>query len=155
MKRYTIFNLYIRGSNQAPQACHGLAALVKNAPLMSKEAKALLDSWLENSMIEVMLQGQMHDQMEELYAALAGIPELPVAKFNESKEALMGACTVVTFVANERIVGGINYARFNGLHHGNILKVLSSASLEQLCIDRPFSDNELKVIKTVFALPLA
>lgn len=113
-KRYTIFNLYIRGSNQSPQACHALAQLFKNKDTMSAEAQDIFNNWLSSD-IEIMLQGGYHKDLEDLYTSLSNIPSLPCAKFNESMEALNGACTVVTFIANDNIVAANDYIRANRL----------------------------------------
>lgn len=125
-KRYTIFNLYIRGSNQSPQACHALAQLFKNKSTMTEQAQSIFDSWL-SSEIEIMLQGGYHKDLEELYTSLSHIPSLPCAKFNESMEALNGACTVVTFIANDNIVAANDFIRANRLNPYNAQEKLLEA----------------------------
>lgn len=114
MKRYNIVNLYIQGSNVSPQVSHGLNNLWKarHSGGMTLKAQALFDDWAHNSEVEINLQGGYHAHLEELYENLKALDDVPSAKFNESQEALAGACTVVTFVANERIVALNNYIRF-------------------------------------------
>ncbi len=75
---------------------------------MSPEAQFLLDEW-RKSETEVVLMGGNDEQLEALAAALANITELPSAKFNEAD--LRDSCTVVTFVATDRIVAGGNDVR--------------------------------------------
>lgn len=108
-KRYSILNFYIRGSNVTPQVCHGLNRLWANKEEMTTEAKELFSNWASESEVEVILQGGNHKDLEELYLALSSIPFIPSAKFNEGQDDLCGTCTVVTFVASDRIVvaGGI------------------------------------------------
>lgn len=102
-KRYTIFNKHIGGSNRLPQGFHGLNSLHANVPLMSDEAKKLMALWCETQ-TEVVLMGGSDEQLEALAAALSKISYLPSAKFNEAD--LRNSCTVVTFVASDRIVAG-------------------------------------------------
>lgn len=154
-RRYTIFNLYIRGSNTSPQACHGFMELVKAIPNMTPEASELYHQWANNSMIEIMLQGGYHAELEKLAVTLAGMPEIPSAKFNESIEALNGACTVVTFVASDRIVSGINYCRNRGGTPYNVNNLLRVALLGDLGVDSPLTDEEIIVVSSVAFLPMA
>lgn len=107
-KRYTIFNKHIGGSNRLPQGFHGLNRLHSTKTKMSPEAQALFVEW-EKSETEVVLMGGNDEQLEALAAALANITELPSAKFNEAD--LRDSCTVVTFVATDRIVAGGNELR--------------------------------------------
>lgn len=107
-KRYTIFNKHIGGSNRLPQGFHGLNRLWSTKDSMSPEAQLLLDEW-RKSETEVVLMGGNDEQLEALAAALANITELPSAKFNEAD--LRDSCTVVTFVATDRIVSGGNEVR--------------------------------------------
>lgn len=107
-KRYTIFNKHIGGSNRLPQGFHGLNRLHSTKSKMSPEAQALFDEW-SKSETEVVLMGGNDEQLEALAAALANITELPSAKFNEAD--LRDSCTVVTFVATDRIVAGGNEVR--------------------------------------------
>lgn len=154
-RRYTIFNLYIRGSNQSPQACHGFMELVKKLPTMTPEAAALYNRWANDSMIEIMLQGGYHEELEKMASALSRIPGLPSAKFNESIEALNGACTVVTFVASEQIVQAVNYCRGNRLTPFNAVKKLSEADINDLMISFPLTDDEIQVAASVAFLQFA
>lgn len=107
-KRYTIFNKHIGGSNRLPQGFHGLNRLHSTKANMSPEAQALFAKW-EKSETEVVLIGGNDEQLEALAAALANITELPSAKFNEAD--LRDSCTVVTFVATDRIVACGNEVR--------------------------------------------
>lgn len=113
MKRYTIFNMYIRGSNQTPQALHALNNLWKKLfnKSMKSEAEKLFLDWANNSEIEIALQGGNHQELENLYQSLKNIPTIPCSKFNESEEALNGACTCVSFVANEATIESVNFIR--------------------------------------------
>lgn len=125
-KRYTIFNLYIRGANQSPQSCHALNNLWKKVHTMSSEAIELFTKWANDSEVEIMLQGGYHADLEDLYAVLSNMPNVPSAKFNESMEALNGACTVVTFVANEKIVAANNFIRQHRLTPANAIDKLKN-----------------------------
>lgn len=154
-RRYTIFNLYIRGSNQSPQSCHALNNLWKSREQMTPKAKALFDDWAHNSEIEIMLQGGYHNELESIYDSLSKIKEVPSAKFNESVEALNGACTVVTFVASDRIVAANTFVRKNRLTPANATEKLKEASPESLGIDSPLTDDEILVVSIVAFLPLA
>ena len=154
-RRYTIFNLYIRGGNQSPQACHALNNLWKARNSMSIGAVSLFDNWANNSEIEIMLQGGYHEDLETLYRALSQVKDLPCAKFNESAEALNEACTVVTFVASERIVAANNYIRKNRLTPANVRGKLGLASLEDLLIESPLTDEEIFVLSKFAFLPLS
>lgn len=154
-RRYTIFNFYIRGGNQSPQACHALNNLWKARNSMSNDAVALFDKWANDSEIEIMLQGGYHNDLENLYVSLSTISGLPCAKFNESKEALNEACTVVTFVASERIVAANNYIRQNRLTPANAKGKLTVASLEDLGIEIALTEEEIFVVSKIAFLPLA
>ncbi len=120
MKRYTIFSLYMQGSNQSPQACHGLNVLWRKLVNgeFSAQAAELFKQWT-NVEVEIMLQGGYHKDLEELYVELSKIPAIPSAKFNESIEANNGACSLVTFVADSRIVAINNHIRSNRLTPAN------------------------------------
>jgi hypothetical protein len=120
MKRYTIFSLYMQGSNQSPQACHGLNVLWRKFVNgeMSSQAAELFKQWT-NVEVEIMLQGGYHKDLEDLYVELSKIPAIPSAKFNESIEANNGACSLVTFVADSRIVAINNHIRMNRLTPAN------------------------------------
>lgn len=127
-KRYTIFNLYIQGSSQLPQACHGLNNLWKKVPTMSPEALELFNKWANESEVEILLQGGYNSSLEDLYAVLSNIENIPSAKFNESMEALNGACTVVTFIANEHIVAANNFIRQHRLTPANAVEKLGNTA---------------------------
>lgn len=160
MKRYNIVNLYIQGSNVSPQVSHGLNNLWKarHSGGMSLKAQALFDNWAHNSEVEINLQGGYHAHLEELYENLQSLEGVPSAKFNESQEALAGACTVVTFVANERIVALNNYIRFQRVRERDFpkLKELSFSEL-QLDAEDPLdkayiSDEEIFVASYISRL---
>jgi len=156
-KRYTIFNLYISGPGQSPQACHALNNLWKS---MSEKkanptAKELFFDWAYNSEVEIMLQGGYAAVLLKLYDALQKIPEIPSSKFHESEEALNGACTVVSFVASERIVKTGNFIRSNAWTPFNCAKNLAQANIEDMGIDSPLTESEIFVASTVAFLPLA
>ena len=102
-KRYTIFNKHIGGSNRLPQGFHGLNRLHSTKDQMSQAAQNLLNEWSKTE-TEVVLMGGTDSELEALAQALGNIPELPSAKFNEPD--LRDSCTVVTFVATDRIVAG-------------------------------------------------
>lgn len=158
MRRYTIFNLYIRGSNQSPQACHALDGLYdkRDNGEMSAEAVSLFKHWSKNSKVEIMLQGGYHKDLEDLYTALSKITSLPSAKFNESMEALNGACTVVTFVANDRIAAGGHYVRMNRVSPANINSLLEVSATDLGLDGGPnLTEDEVFVISQVAFLPLA
>ncbi len=141
-RRYTIFSLYMRGSNQSPQACHGLNNLWKShvSGEFSNEASSLFIDWAYNSQVEIMLQGGYHEDLENLYAALREIKDMPSAKFNESIQANNGACSLVTFVASDRIVAGNKYVRDNRLTPAN-------ASEKLIGVDIPLNDEANSTIQ--------
>lgn len=101
-KRYSIFNMYVGGSNILPQGFHGLNSLWSNKDSMTPEAQKLFEHWAKESEVEVVLKGGDHDKLEALYRALSKIPEIPSAKFNEP--GMNECCTIVTFVATDKIV---------------------------------------------------
>jgi len=146
LKRYNIINLYIQGSNVSPQVSHGLNNLWKSRHSggMTLKAQALFDKWAYDSEIEINLQGGYHTHLEELYENIKTLDDVPSAKFNESQEALAGACTVVTFVANERIVALNNYIRFQRVPERNLseLKKLSFHELK-LSDDDPMANANI------------
>lgn len=158
MKRYNIINLYIQGSNVSPQVSHGLNNLWKSRNDMTKEARLLFDSWAHDSEVEINLQGGYHAHLEELYTNLKALKNIPSAKFNESPEALNGACTVVTFVANERIVALNNYIRFQRVPEKRFheLKDLSYESLrldaDDVLANANVSDEEIFVASYISRL---
>lgn len=126
-KRYSIMNFYIRGSNVTPQVCHGLNRLWSGRSKMSSDAQALFTKWDETSETEVILQGGNHKELEDLYTALSAIKNVPSAKFNEGQDDLCGVCTVVTFIASERVVAAAEYLRANRASPATAADVLSTA----------------------------
>lgn len=128
-KRYSILNFYIRGSNVTPQVCHGLNRLWANKATMSPTADALFSEWVATSETEVILQGGNHKDLEELYVALSSIHSLPSAKFNEGLDDLCGVCTVVTFVASDRIVVAGDYLRNHRIPPVDAFDTLLTTSL--------------------------
>lgn len=157
-RRYTIFNLYIRGSNQSPQAAHALNNLWKSVPSMTEGARTIFNDWANNSEIEIMLQGGYHKDLEDLYEQLTNVKDLPCAKFNESMEALNGACTVVTFVATPRIVAANKFIRDNRLTPANAadyLSEMSDANIQKAGLDSPLTESEIFVASKVAFLSLA
>lgn len=153
-KRYTIFNLYIRGSNQAPQACHALKNLFCKKDTMTQEAQTVFNQWLVDE-VEIMLQGGYHKDLESLYVELSKISNVPSAKFNESVEALNGTCTVVTFIANENIVAANDFIRSNRLTPANAYDELTKARLVGIESLLSLTDEEIFVASKVAFLPLA
>lgn len=157
-KRYTIMNFYVRGSNQVPQYGHGLNNLWKKAwaKEFSKEANDLFVDWAFKGETEVFLQGGDDEAMEKLFAELDAIKHLPSAKFNEP--GLRGTCTVVTFVADERIVSGNNYVRNNRLTPANVVESLKDVLVDHVdAYKEPFvlTDDEIAVISKIAFMPLA
>jgi len=157
-KRYTVLNFYIRGSSQIPQSNHGGSNLWKK--FVSKEfcqqANELFDNWAFKAETEVVLQGGNDEAMEKLFAELDMIKHLPSAKFNEP--GLRGTCTVVTFVADERIVSGNNHVRNNRLTPANVVESLKGVLVEHVdAYKEPFvlTDDEIAVISKIAFMPLA
>jgi len=163
MKRYNIINMYIQGSNVSPQVSHGLNNLWKSLDQMSLDAKSLFLHWAHSSEVEINLQGGSHKDLEALYASLKDIQDIPSAKFNESQDALCGACTVVTFVASERIVAINNYIRYNRVKKKDFYKLrsLTFRELEIPVMDdemdksAEISDSEINVATYISRLPTA
>lgn len=112
-KRYTIVNKYIQGSNVGPQVSHGLNNLWKQAFKSSGLAQERFLDWANNSEVEINLKGGGHKDLEDLYDKLSSFEDIPVAKFNESEDELRESCTIVTFVATDRIVAINDYIRLN------------------------------------------
>jgi hypothetical protein len=128
--------MYIRGSNLLPQSTHGINNLWKKerAGVFSPIASKLFLDWAFKSEVEVMLQGGSHADLEALHETLTKMPDLPSAKFNESMEALNGACTLVTFVASERVVAVNNHIRANQFNRANVVEKLRGQNV-------PFTDS--------------
>lgn len=126
MKRYTIFNTYLRGSNQSPQATHALNNLWKASEKSSdKEAIAAFKDWAYNHEVEIMLQGHDHLAMEKLYTSLNNTSGILASKFNEPGNNF--SCSCVSFVASERIVLANNFLRANRISPFNAKEKLSLA----------------------------
>lgn len=154
-KRYTIFNRYIQGSNQSPQACHCLNNLWKSKSAMTQKANALFEDWAFNSQVEIMLQGPEHEDLEKLFDVMQNIKDLPCALFHESVKALNGACTAVTFVASERITTTNDYIRNNRLTYANAREILKQLSPTQLGLDEKLTDDEIFLAWSIAFLSLA
>lgn len=157
-KRYTVLNFYIRGSSQIPQSNHGMSNLWKKfvSKELCQQANELFDNWAFKAETEVVLQGGDDEAMEKLFAELDVIKHLPSAKFNEP--GLRGTCTVVTFVADERIVSGNNYVRNNRLTPANVVESLKGVLVEHVdAYKEPFvlTDDEIAVISKIAFMPLA
>ncbi|MBX9839496.1 MAG: hypothetical protein K2X69_14420 [Silvanigrellaceae bacterium] len=153
MKRYTIFNFYIRGGNQLPQGCHVLNNLWKQVDSCPDQmAVANFKDWAFNHETEVVLQGGDDEKLENLYTALSNIKGILSSKFNEP--GIRNACAAVSFIATSRIVAGVNFARENRLNPANIKDALERSvftpSLENPkkieMIDRiSLNDNDYKI----------
>lgn len=160
-KRYSILNKYIRGSNIPPQVVHGLNNLWKdfNEDLMTPEAKSLFSDWAFNSEIEIHLQGGGHAELELLFEKIKSLKNVPVSKFNESEEELKGACTIVSFVASERIVAANNYIRLQHVPKKDVFSVLSNLSAEDLDLNPHYffalTENEIFVASYISKLHTA
>jgi len=125
-KRYSIFNMYVGGSNILPQGFHGLNSLWSNKDSMTPKAQKLFEHWAKESEVEVVLKGGDHDKLEALYRALSKIPEIPSAKFNEP--GMNECCTIVTFVASDKIVSaGLELRNKHILPHEAESYLLASA----------------------------
>lgn len=158
LKRYTVLNLCMRqGSYRIPQANHALTALVKKFTNggMSEEASQSFKDWMNDSEIEVCLQGGGHSDLEALYSLLEKIPDIASAKFNESIESMNGACMSVTFVASDRIVAAGDYIRKNRLTPNNAVRELTQATAHDLGVVSPLSNVEASIASSVAFLSLA
>lgn len=155
IRRYTIYNFYVRGSNQAPQACHALSNLYKSYSQMTEVAKNLFDDWSFNHETEIMLQGGDNTYLEELYTKLQNIKDIPSAKFNESEKALKGVCTVVTFVANKKIAIANEYVRKNGLIQSQVVEDLKKIDFKSLGLDESLTEEEIFVVSVIAFLSSA
>lgn len=113
MRRYNIINMYIRGSCVSPQVSHGLNVLWRSRSSMTNAAKRSFDEWASKHETEINLQGGGSSDLEKLYDTLKRMDEVPSAIFKESTAALNGACTVVTFVADQTMCGIIDEIRKN------------------------------------------
>lgn len=152
-KRYTIFNKHIGGSNRLPQGFHGLNRLWSTKPTMSPEAQALLDEWSKTE-TEVVLMGGTDLELEALAQALGNISELPSAKFNEAD--LRDSCTVVTFVASDRIVSGGLELRGNNVKPFKAVDFLKTNTVGMHDGSRvQLTDDEIFVVVNIAFLRLA
>jgi len=152
-KRYTIFNKHIGGSNRLPQGFHGLNRLWSTKPTMSPEAQALLDEWSKTE-TEVVLMGGTDLELEALAQALGNISELPSAKFNEAD--LRDSCTVVTFVASDRIVSGGLELRGNNVKPFKAVDFLQTNTVGMHDGSRvQLTDDEIFVVVNIAFLRLA
>lgn len=153
-KRYSIMNFYIRGSNVTPQVCHGLNRLWANKSSMSDAAVTLFTDWVDHSEVEIILQGGKQKELEEFYSVLTEIENIPSAKFNEGQDDLCGVCTVVTFVASDRIVAAGDYLRANRASPATAVEVLSKASIVLNDEFITLTDSEIFVVCKIAFLPL-
>lgn len=153
-KRYSIMNFYIRGSNVTPQVCHGLNRLWSSRSKMSVDAQALFNEWDETSEIEVILQGGKHKELEDFYMALTAIKSVPSAKFNEGQDDLCGVCTVVTFIASDRVVAAGDYLRANHALPATAADMLSTALIVINEETVQLTDDEIFLACNTAFLPL-
>lgn len=138
MKRYTIFNFYIRGGNQLPQGCHVLNNLWKQIDSCPDQvAVANFKDWAFNHETEVVLQGGDDEKLENLYTALSNIKGILSSKFNEP--GIRNACAAVSFIATSRIVAGVNFARENRLNPATIKEAL------ECCVFHPSIQDPKKI----------
>lgn len=122
----------------------------------SEKAKELFLDWAYKCEIEVVLKGGDDEALEKLYESLSKIEEIPCAKFNEP--GMRGMCTVVTFVANERIISGVNFVRENRLNPRNVVETLTGTEVNHINKEEKdfvLSDDEIFVVSQVAFLPLA
>lgn len=157
-KRYSVLSSYVGGSVQLPQYGHGTSNMWKKAYAneFSEKAKELFLDWAYKCEIEVVLKGGDDEALEKLYESLSKIEEIPCAKFNEP--GMRGMCTVVTFVANERIISGVNFVRENRLNPRNVVETLTGTEVNHINKEEKdfvLSDDEIFVVSQVAFLPLA
>lgn len=159
-KRYTIFNFYIRGSNQMPQGLHALNNFWKNiiTNTFSKEATELWHEWAFNGETEITLQGGKNKEMEDLFDSLSQISHIPAAKFNESEDDAKGLCTVVSFVADERMISAMNHLRVNRISPAAAFSTLMENEIAHIDPEKPaftLTEDEALVASKVAFMPLA
>lgn len=157
-KRYSIINFYVNGSSQIPQYGHGLNNLWKNVhlDLFSKEAKELFFDWAFYGETEVVLKGGDHESMEKLFEEISEIKSLPAAKFNEV--GMRDTCSVVTFVADERIVSGVNFARNNRMTPYNAVNELKGKLVDHVNAEEEkfiLTEAEIVIVSKIAFLSLA
>lgn len=125
-KQYTLFMHYLKEKCYPAQMMHVMEEMYESRDenRMSEEAKALWKKWRTESNFAITLNGGWHAAMEDMYAMLQKIPEIPSAKFNESQEAMGGVCTIVMFVATEDMVALGDFARKNGISAQDFKKTI-------------------------------
>lgn len=158
MKRYTVVNSYVGGSNILPQTLHGINDLWLNyaSKKFSKSASENWINWATNGKTEAVLTGLDHAGLEKLYADFSKVEEIPVVKFNESMEAMNGCCTIVSFVVSEKIVAGGFYARNARLTPYNVVEGLQGVLIPNINKDEPgfvLTEEEILVISKIAFLP--
>lgn len=146
-KRYTLINNHIGRGSLFSQNNHALHELWKKYALdqMTDGEKKAFMAWganPESEPIEVILEGGVHGDLEDMYDVLVKVKDLPAAKFNESQRDLCGACTAVTFVASSRIVAMNNFARFNGFTYANAFEKLKEMTAQELGFDGGVNPTE-------------
>lgn len=159
LKRYSILNKHIQGSNAIPQTAHGLNNLwVKySSGKMSDNAAALFKEWSESEhgQVEIVLRGGSHRSLTDLYDALVKVTNVPCSKFNETEDDLCGACTVVSFVATDRIVCAGNYVRANRLNPYNVEEWLKNAVInDSEGNEFKLTDDEIFIVSNIAFLGL-
>ena len=158
MKRYTVVNSYIGGSNILPQTLHGINDLWLNysTQMFSKEASENWIDWAKNGKTEVVLTGLDHAGLEKMYESFSKINDIPIVKFNESMEAMNGCCTIVSFVVSENIVSAGFYARNARLNPYNIAQELKNVLIPHCNTDLPdfvLTEEEIEVVSQIAFLP--
>lgn len=133
VKRYTLINKHIGRGSLFSQSNHALNELWKkfHEKNFTEGGNKLMNKWLEEP-IEVVLDGGRHIDLENFFTEVQKIKDIPAAKFNESMDDLMGACTSLTIVASERVVAMNNFARFNAFTYADAFEKLKALSAEQL-----------------------
>lgn len=158
MKRYTVVNSYIGGSNILPQTLHGINDLWLNysTQMFSKEASENWIDWAKNGKTEVVLTGLDHAGLEKMYESFSKINDIPIVKFNESMEAMNGCCTIVSFVVSENIVSAGFYARNARLNPYNIAQELKNVLIPHCNTNLPdfvLTEEEIEVVSQIAFLP--
>lgn len=158
MKRYTVINSYIGGSNILPQTLHGINDLWLNYTTnkFSKEASKNWIDWANHGKTEVVLTGLDHAGLEKMYECFSKFNDIPIVKFNESMEAMNGCCTIVSFVVSENIVSAGFYARNARLNPYNIAQELKNVLIPHCNTDLPdfvLTEEEIEVVSQIAFLP--
>lgn len=117
MRRYSLINMYISGSMVSPRVSHGLNSLWKDytGMEMSENANKTFLEWVTKHETEINLNGGSHGSLCSFFNTLEDLDNIPSSIFYESEDALNGACTVVTFVADEMLCEIIDTIRSRGL----------------------------------------